>query len=95
MDSRLTLWPARGTTSSSGRSCHLGWATPMMAASATPGWPMAAFSTSMEEIHSPPDLITSLARSTSCRKPSASMVATSPVVKKPSSSTGEPPSPLK
>ena len=35
----------------------------MTAASATLGWSVATFSTSMEEIHSPPDLITSLVRS--------------------------------
>ena len=37
------------------------------------------FSRSIELIHSPPDLITSLLRSVICMKPSASIVATSPV----------------
>jgi hypothetical protein len=37
------------------------------------------FSKSIEPIHSPPDLITSLLRSVICMKPSTSMVATSPV----------------
>ena len=41
---------------------------------------------SMLEIHSPPDLITSLDRSVICMNPSGSMVATSPVSKKPCSS---------
>jgi hypothetical protein len=44
---------------------------------------MAMFSMSMELIHSPPDLITSLLRSVICMKPSASMVATSPVGNQP------------
>jgi len=35
----------------------------MTAASATFGWAMSAFSRSTEEIHSPPDLMTSLERS--------------------------------
>jgi hypothetical protein len=52
------------------------------------------FSRSIELIHSPPDLITSLLRSVICMKPSASMVATSPVGNQPSTS-GSPPSPLK
>ena len=43
---------------------------PIAAASATPGQPTAAFSSSIELIHSPPDLITSLARSVICIVPS-------------------------
>jgi len=39
---------------------------PMHAAIATAGWATAMFSTSMELIHSPPDLITSLLRSVIC-----------------------------
>ena len=58
--------PASCTTTSSGRSSHLGWRTPITAASATLGWPTARFSRSIEEIHSPPDLITSLERSVIC-----------------------------
>jgi hypothetical protein len=56
---------------------------------------MAMFSMSMELIHSPPDLMTSLLRSVICMKPSASMVATSPVGNQPSTSgdQGLPPSP--
>ena len=46
----------------------------MQAAIATAGCAMAMFSRSIEPIHSPPDLITSLLRSVICMKPSASMV---------------------
>jgi hypothetical protein len=55
-----------GTMMRMGRSSHFGCGTPMTAASATSGWPTAAFSRSMELIHSPPDLMTSLERSTIC-----------------------------
>ena len=58
--------PFFSTTTSSGRSSHFGCVTPITAASATLGWPTARFSRSIEEIHSPPDLITSLARSVIC-----------------------------
>ncbi len=51
----------------------------MQAAIATAGWDTATFSISIELIHSPPDLITSLLRSVMCMKPSGSIVATSPV----------------
>lgn len=44
------------------------------------GWETAMFSTSMEEIHSPPLLMTSLERSVICMCPKGSMVATSPVL---------------
>ena len=66
----------------------------MQAAIATAGCAIAMFSTSIELIHSPPDLITSLLRSVICMKPSGSIVATSPVGNQPSIS-GSPPSPLK
>src|SRR3954462_11571210 len=55
-----------GTTMRSGRSAHFGCWMPIPAASATSGWPTGRFSSSIEEIHSPPDLITSLLRSTIC-----------------------------
>ena len=58
----------------------------MHAASATAGCAIAMFSMSIELIHSPPDLITSLLRSVMCRKLSRSMVATSPVGNQPSTS---------
>ena len=46
---------------------------------------MAAFSTAALEIHSPPDLITSLERSTISTVPSGKSFATSPVCSQPSS----------
>lgn len=51
---------------------------------------MVAFSTSMEEIHSPPDLITSLLRSVMRMKPRESMLATSPVLNQLCASTALP-----
>ena len=71
---------------SSGRSSHLGCLTPMTAAMATAGCATAAFSRSMELIHSPPDLITSLVRSRICITPCGLMVAMSPVGNQPSTS---------
>ena len=53
----------------------------------TPGHPWAAFSTSIELIHSPPLLMTSLDLSTSCIWPNASIVAISPVSIHPTLST--------
>ncbi len=58
-----TVTPGFGTTQASGRSTHLGCGTAMTAASRTLGWPMIMLSTSIEEIHSPPDLIRSFVRS--------------------------------
>src|SRR5271157_4766680 len=55
--------PGLGTTATSGRSDHLGSGTEMTAASKTSGWAITAFSSSTEDIHSPPDLMTSLVRS--------------------------------
>ena len=63
---------------------HFGCGTAMTAALATPGQPIAMFSTSIELIHSPPDLIRSLVRSTMIRNPSGVMRATSPVPNQPS-----------
>ena len=48
------------------------------------------FSRSIELIHSPPDLITSLLRSVICMKPSASIAATSPVGNQPPLTDGRP-----
>ena len=59
--------PGRSTTVASGRSPHFSSGTATTAASATSGWPIRAFSSSTEEIHSPPDLMTSLARSVRVR----------------------------
>src|SRR5260370_572394 len=60
----LPLNSGLGTANATGRSSHLGWTRPITAASMIFGWAMMAFSSSTEEIHSPPDLITSLVRST-------------------------------
>ena len=49
------------------------------------GWAISSFSSSTDEIHSPPDLIRSLVRSTSWMRPRSSIVATSPVCSQPSS----------
>src|SRR5271170_5070208 len=57
------VFPGLGTTATRGRSDHLGSGTAMTVASKTSGWAMTAFSSSTDEIHSPPDLITSLVRS--------------------------------
>ena len=51
------------TTEASGRSPHFSSGTPTTVASWIEGWPIRAFSRSTEEIHSPPDLMTSLERS--------------------------------
>ena len=89
-----TSAPGLFTITRSGRSSHFGCGSPMAAASSTPGQPTAVFSSSIEEIHSPPDLITSLERSVMFMKPYSSMVATSPVSNQPSASNAEAPSPL-
>ncbi len=61
--SSSVLAPSRRTTNAAGRSCHFTCLSPTTVASATSGLAMIAFSRSIDEIHSPPDLITSLARS--------------------------------
>ncbi|CAM5633411.1 hypothetical protein SGLAM104S_08672 [Streptomyces glaucescens] len=83
--SKSAVAPSLRTTVASGRSPHLSSGTATTAASATSGWDISAFSSSTEEIHSPPDLMTSLARSVRVRKPSGEMVPTSPVFSQPSS----------
>src|SRR5437762_2366578 len=60
----LPLNSGLGTAKTTGRSSHFVWGKPMTAASMILGWAMTAFSSSTDEIHSPPDLITSLVRST-------------------------------
>src|ERR1700704_3959360 len=77
--------PGFTTTHASGRSDHFGCGTPMTAASATLGCPMMAFSRSTDEIHSPPDLMTSLVRSTRRMYASGVTTAMSPVFSQPSS----------
>ena len=61
--SAVAVCPGFSTTTASGRSCQRACGTAMTAASATAGWPMSAFSSATELIHSPPDLIRSFERS--------------------------------
>ena len=77
--------PSSSTTQASGRSDHFGSGTPMTAASRIGGWAISSFSSSTEEIHSPPDLMRSLVRSTRRTWPRSLIVATSPVRSQPSS----------
>src|SRR6056297_99033 len=76
--------PGAFTTQASGASPQRSWATPHTAASALLGWAISSFSSSTELIHSPPDLMRSLVRSTSRIRPRSSTVATSPVRSQPS-----------
>src|SRR6266852_5968482 len=62
----LPLNSGLATAYATGRSSHFGCARPITAASRIFGCDMIAFSSSTEEIHSPPDLMTSLVRSTIC-----------------------------
>src|SRR6266851_2858861 len=57
IDLAVAALEAVGTMTSSGRSSHCGCGIPITAASATPGQPIARFSTSIELIHSPPDFV--------------------------------------
>jgi hypothetical protein len=61
--------PSRSTTQASGRSSPRSSGTATTDASTTSGWPMRTFSSSTDEIHSPPDLMTSSVRSVSWTKP--------------------------
>src|ERR1017187_142379 len=72
------------TTHASGRSSQRSSGTPITTASSTSGCAIRWFSSSIEEIHSPPDLITSLARSVIWMNPFASTTPTSPVRSQPS-----------
>src|SRR6476660_2021897 len=76
--------PSRTTTLASGRSPQRSSGTPTTHASSTAGCAISAFSSSTELIHSPPDLITSLARSVRIRYPSGESMPTSPVRSQPS-----------
>ena len=69
-----------------GRSPHLRCGRPITAASETSGCALTTASISAGLIHSPPDLIRSLARPVMMRLPSASMRARSPVGNQPSAS---------
>src|SRR6202161_2969768 len=55
--------PGFETTATKGRSDHFGSGTAMTVASNASGGAITACSSSPDEIHSPPDLITSLVRS--------------------------------
>src|SRR5271157_2288077 len=74
---------SRGTTIASGRSDHFRSGTPITAASAICGICRSMSSTSTEEIHSPPVLITSFSRSVILRYPSGPIVPISPVCSHP------------
>ena len=78
------LAPGRSTTQASGRSPQRSSWIPITAASCTAGCAISRFSRSTEEIHSPPDLMTSLIRSLMLKKPRSSSVPTSPVRSQPS-----------
>ena len=58
-------WPAASTTNAFGRSPHRSSGTAITATSATAGWDISAFSTSMVEMFSPPEMTMSFARSNS------------------------------
>jgi hypothetical protein len=72
------------TTTASGDSPHFADGTPMTPTSATPGWDSTTFSISAGYTFSPPEISMSFTRSMMVTKPSASMVATSPVWSQPS-----------
>jgi 3,4-dihydroxyphenylacetate 2,3-dioxygenase len=78
------LAPERSTTQASGRSPQRLSGMPITAASCTAGCAISSFSRSTEEIHSPPDLITSLIRSVMVKNARSSSVPTSPVRSQPS-----------
>src|SRR5262249_4914892 len=61
--SGVALAPSFRTTAASGRSAHFSSGIAITAASAIAGCAISAPSSSTDEIHSPPDLITSFARS--------------------------------
>ena len=61
--SAVAVLPSRQTQTAIGRSSHFSCGIAITAASAIAGWAIRAFSRSTDEIHSPPDLITSFERS--------------------------------
>mmetsp|Transcript_97657 Transcript_97657/g.291664 ORF Transcript_97657/g.291664 Transcript_97657/m.291664 type:complete len:341 (+) Transcript_97657:97-1119(+) len=75
--------PGSSTTVATGRSSHRGCGIATTAAMTTPLIDAMWFSRSMEEIHSPPDLMTSLDLSLMTMAPSSSILATSPVTSQP------------
>ena len=85
MSAAVVEAPSRTTTQHSGRSAQRSSGLAITAASITSGCDMTSFSSSTDEIHSPPDLITSLARSVICTNPRSSTAAMSPVRSQPES----------
>ena len=83
--SAVALCPSRRTQTASGRSSQLSLGTAITAASAIAGWPISAFSSATDEIHSPPDLITSFERSWMWMYPRGCSETMSPVLNQPSS----------
>src|SRR6185503_3559903 len=81
----VAVAPSRSTTAASGRSSHFASGTATTAASATAGCAISAFSSSTDEIHSPPDLMTSFERSLIWMYPFGWSETTSPVLNQPSS----------
>lgn len=80
MSASVTVAPATGTTKALMVSPHLVWGTPITATSATSGWLKMVSSTSMDDTFSPPVMITSFFRSE--------------IVRWPSDSSTQPPSPV-
>ena len=76
--------PSFSTTHASGRSVHRSSGLAITAASATAGCAISSPSRSTDEIHSPPDLITSFERSEMRMNPCESIAAMSPVRSQPS-----------
>mmetsp|Transcript_122723 Transcript_122723/g.281379 ORF Transcript_122723/g.281379 Transcript_122723/m.281379 type:complete len:200 (+) Transcript_122723:204-803(+) len=70
-------------TRATGRSSHLGWGMATTQDMDTSGSSVIWFSMSIELIHSPPDLMTSLDRSQMMNAPSSSTRTTSPVIRYP------------
>jgi hypothetical protein len=83
--SGVAVAPSRSTQTASGRSSHFSCGIAITAASAIDGCAIRAFSRSTDEIHSPPDLITSFERSLIITYPFGWNDAMSPVLNQPSS----------
>ena len=75
--------PSANTSTHTGLSSHFGCGCATTAHAATEGSATICFSKSIDDIHSPPDLITSFERSRMIRFPPASIDAMSPVASHP------------
>ena len=82
--SSVSVAPGAGDDARQRPLAPIGCGTPIDGRLRDLGCAMSSFSSSTDEIHSPPDLIRSLVRSTSRMRPRASTVATSPVRSQPS-----------